>query len=444
MTPEHAAERDETTTVEDLFAQALRLPSDAIGYFINRQLTALFPDRGILEADACPFGVERFAHAGLCALEPSPRIHSRTETQWNGTGKGLSSGVDAGWYEAHWQGHALDVLLLSWQEGFHKSQHCWVVADARETAEAFYLAACEWNAEVRGEVLVFEDGGWHKSQELYEAIAGTTFDSLILPDALKSEVQSDLTRFFAARETYARYGIPWKRGVLLLGTPGNGKTHTVKALVNQSQQPCLYVKSFKAEYATDHDNIRKVFQRARETTPCLLVLEDLDSLIDGSNRAFFLNEMDGFAANTGIVTLATTNHPERLDPAILERPSRFDRKYHFDLPGPDERRAFHTRWNQAAEPALRLSPGALATAVARTDGYSFAYLKELWLSATMRWIAAPDPGAMDTVLTAQIDVLRAQMQAEPGGENEDVPTDGGPVGAAAMMQIMRGRRPRRA
>jgi hypothetical protein len=432
-------------TAETLFTEALRLPSDAIAYFVSHELADLFPGQGILEADACPFGVERYAHEGLCVLEPSPRIHNRIETQWQGTGKGLTANADAGWYAAEWQGHRLEVLLLSWQEGFHKRGRCWVVADARETAETFYLDVCEWNAEVRGEVLVFEDGGWHKSQELFQAIEGTTFESLILPEALKSEVQSDLSRFFAARATYERYGIPWKRGVLLLGTPGNGKTHTVKALINQSRQPCLYVKSFKSEYATDHDNIRKVFQRARETTPCLLVLEDLDSLIDGSNRAFFLNEMDGFAANTGIVTLATTNHPERLDPAILDRPSRFDRKYHFDLPGPDERQAFLTRWNGAAEPAMRLSADALLEAVTRTDGYSFAYLKELWLSATMRWISTPEPGAMDGVLTSQIDILRSQMQAEPGDDGAEIQVDGdsGLVGLTTMMQAMRGRRPRR-
>jgi ATP-dependent 26S proteasome regulatory subunit len=63
-------------------------------------------------------------------------------------------------------------------------------------------------------------------------------------------------------------------------------------------------------------------------------------------RTNFLNELDGFAANIGIVTLATTNHPERLDPAILDRPSRFDRKYPFDLPEQPERHAYIVMWNK--------------------------------------------------------------------------------------------------
>jgi len=78
------------------------------------------------------------------------------------------------------------------------------------------------------------------------------------------------------------------------------------------------VKGFKSEYATDQENLAVVFARARMTTPCLVVMEDLDSMIDDKSRAFFLNELDGFETNTGVVVLATTNHPDRLDPAILE------------------------------------------------------------------------------------------------------------------------------
>ena len=396
----------------ELIGEALRLPADAIAYSVSRELAELFPGCAIVEASACPFGLERYAEAGLCRLALSPQTHSRLETHWYGAEHGLSESLDGGCYQVQWQGDSLEVFLLSWVEGYGKQQKCWIIAEAKETAQALYQSVCEWNAEVRGEVLVFDGGGWQKSQELYQSIKSATFDSLILPRELKQEIQSDFAQFFASREVYARYQVPWKRGVLLLGTPGNGKTHTVKALINQLGQPCLYVKSFKAEYETDHDTIRKVFERARLTTPCILVLEDLDSLIDSTNRSYFLNEMDGFASNSGILTLATTNHPERLDPAILDRPSRFDRKYHFGLPADSERTAFLERWNEQVEPAMRLSAEALKEAVYRTEGYSFAYLKELWLSSMMRWISTDQKQNMDSVLTGQIETLRVQMQAE--------------------------------
>jgi AAA+ superfamily predicted ATPase len=300
---------------------------------------------------------------------------------------------------------------VSWIEGMTRDSRYWILADTREIAERFLLAACEWCAEVRGEVLVFESGQWYKSEELFQAIQDTTFDNLILHGSLKEEIRDDLAHFFASREAYERYRVPWKRGILFIGPPGNGKTHTVKALINAMGQPCLYVKSFKADYHTDHGNIREVFRRARQTTPCVLVLEDLDSLIDGQNRSFFLNELDGFAANTGIVTLATSNHPERLDPAILERPSRFDRKYHFDLPGPAERLSYVRLWNETLEAELQLSDSGMTRIVELTEEFSFAYLKELFLSAMMQWIAAPRPGGMELLMESQIAALHEQMKS---------------------------------
>lgn len=171
------------------------------------------------------------------------------------------------------------------------------------------------------------------------------------------------------------------------------------------------MKSFKTYHGTDHHCIGAVFERARESAPCLLVLEDLDSLVDDGNRSFFLNELDGFAANEGIVILATTNHPDRLDPAILDRPSRFDRKYHFELPGTAERQAYIALWNGQVQPDLQLSERGLLKVAERTSGFSFAYLKELFLSAMMGWINNPQAGTMEQVMDTQITLLRQHMES---------------------------------
>ena len=138
-------------------------------------------------------------------------------------------------------------------------------------------------------------------------------------------------------------------------------------------------------------------------------MEDLDSLLTDENRSFFLNELDGFAANIGIVTLATTNHPERLDPAILDRPSRFDRKYAFNLPELPERVEYINFWDKSLQDMMRL-PEEAGTQIAKlTAGFSFAYLKELFLSSMMRWIVAPQPDIMDKIMFEQITLLREQM-----------------------------------
>jgi AAA+ superfamily predicted ATPase len=206
---------------------------------------------------------------------------------------------------------------------------------------------------------------------------------------------------------------------LFLGPPGNGKTHAVKSIVSSIGHPSLYVKSLTAEYGTNHQCIASVFSRARTTAPCILVLEDIDALVTSENRSFFLNELDGFASNHGILTIGTTNHPERLDPAILERPSRFDRKYTFGLPGPAERVAYLAMFANKLEAALQLDKEGLQAVANATDGYSFAYLKELYLSAMMRWIAHPGETSMSALMVDQSEALRAQMTTDPG---EDEPT----------------------
>ncbi len=118
------------------------------------------------------------------------------------------------------------------------------------------------------------------------------------------------------------------------------------------------------------------------------------------------------------MVIASTNHPEKLDPAILDRPSRFDRKYTFAMPAPGEREAYITHWNTALEPDMRLSVVGITEIVALTEGFSFAYLKELFLSSMMRWIAAPQSGQMDAAMRSQVLLLRQQMrqQATPTPE----------------------------
>ena len=130
------------------------------------------------------------------------------------------------------------------------------------------------------------------------------------------------------------------------------------------------------------------------------------------NRAFFLNELDGFQSNTGVVVLATTNHPEKLDPSILERPSRFDRKYYFRLPAEAERLAYIEKWNEELQPELRVTQSAAAAVVRKTENFSFAYLKELFVASMAHWMSTGRSGSMDEVILAQAKLLRGQMGAK--------------------------------
>lgn len=87
----------------------------------------------------------------------------------------------------------------------------------------------------------------------------------------------------------------------------------------------LYVKSFRS-FKGEEGALVDIFQKAREVSPCVMIFEDLDSLINAKNRSFFLNQLDGLESNDGLLIIGTTNHLELIDPALRSRPSRFDRK----------------------------------------------------------------------------------------------------------------------
>lgn len=396
----------------------LTLPEDARSYHAGAELAEICAGKAIIESGDATFDVHGYAQAGLCTLTPRPGPHPQLLAMWDSETQAIERMIRNAWLQVTWQDRPIDLLVLV-DPSANAGSTTWIIAESIDLAESFFRAVCSWAAQVHDEVLIFEDGFWRKSDELFQAIQSASWDDLILPTPLKQQIATDIAGFFTARETYARYQVPWKRGVIFIGPPGNGKTFAVKALVNMLQRPCLYVKSIDSDRRHEHGNLRRVFDRARAMAPCVLVLEDLDTLLTSANRSYILNELDGFAGNDGILTLATTNYPEKLDPAILDRPSRFDRKYHFELPAAPERRAYLARWNTRLGAELQLSEDGLQSAVDLTEGFSFAYLKELMVSATMAWMSTARPGAMDAVIGEQAQLLRSQMRTSQAVDLEE-------------------------
>ncbi len=429
----------------DFFPSAL--PTSFAAYRIGRALHAAWPQRALVEGEDSTFDLDAFTHAGHCARKPLERIHLQAETHWNAPfltdsraedrwwtppytaveaekpGDGtVSRGTQNGIYEVRWKEHDLVVALASWAEGQCTHVRFWILANEREIAEALLVEVCRFGHKPRQEVLVVNGERWKKDAELHAAIRASSLDELILPASLREEIVDDFRTFLTARADYAQLGVPWKRGVLLLGPPGNGKTHCLRAVLHLLDLPTIYVQSLRSRHDTDERNIEAIFDRARRIAPCALVFEDLDAQISSQNRSFFLNQLDGFAPNAGLLVLATTNHPDRLDPAIVDRPSRFDRKYHFDLPTAEGRAAFLARWTERLEPQLKLPEESLYTLVRETDAFSFAYLKELCLSAVLRWMKQRPPEGLYPLLTSQLDVLRAHMRSEIEGAKASPPT----------------------
>lgn len=178
-------------------------------------------------------------------------------------------------------------------------------------------------------------------------------------------------------------------------------------------------------------SLSTVFQKAREAAPCLLVFEDLDSLITDRTRSYFLNEIDGLQSNNGVLMIGSTNHLDRLDVGIVNRPSRFDRKYYFPSPTLENRKAYADYWMHKLEghPTVRFPPTLSQATAQITEGFTFAYMKEVFVSSLLISAAGrmelpeeiPDPvdvkseGLEDSqlwrVIKLQVASLRKEMEA---------------------------------
>jgi len=207
-----------------------------------------------------------------------------------------------------------------------------------------------------------------------------SWEDLFLPQNIKDEVRGLVENFLASKEFYLKNKIPWKRGILLYGKPGNGKTSIIRTIIAQYNfKPVTIVAG------ANDEAVREAFSYAEEQSPALLYFEDLDSLLEKSiDPSSFLNLMDGISAKNGLLVIATANEVKKLKTNITDRPSRFDRKFEIPLPSAEMAYIYLKRWFGTLTTAKQCKE--LAKYAAKYE-FSYAYLKELYISAMFEALA---------------------------------------------------------
>jgi len=202
--------------------------------------------------------------------------------------------------------------------------------------------------------------GKSKARMLDESNNTVTFADVAGCDEAKEEV-SELVDFLRDPSKFQKLGGRIPKGVLMVGSPGTGKTLLAKAIAGEAKVPFFsisgsdFVEMFVGVGAA---RVRDMFENAKKNAPCIIFIDELDAVgrqrgagLGGGNdeREQTLNqmlvEMDGFEGQTGVIVIAATNRPDVLDPALM-RPGRFDRQVVVPLPdirGREQILAVHMR-----------------------------------------------------------------------------------------------------
>lgn len=215
-----------------------------------------------------------------------------------------------------------------------------------------------------------------------------TFKDVAGVKEAKAEL-AEVVEFLRSPKKFSEVGARTPRGVLLLGSPGTGKTLLARAVAGEASVPFFsisgseFVEMFVGVGAS---RVRDLFHKAKKSAPCIVFIDEIDAVgrrrgagLGGSHdeREQTLNqilvEMDGFDPNTNVIVIAATNRPDVLDPALL-RPGRFDRRVILDEPDLADREAILKVHSKQKPLGKEVS---LKRAAERTPGFTGADLANL-------------------------------------------------------------------
>jgi len=213
----------------------------------------------------------------------------------------------------------------------------------------------------------------------FEKIPVKTEGLLRFPQTNSERVINEIEKFWDREDLFREYGLTYKRGLILWGPPGAGKSCTIQLIIKdvidrdgiviKFTNPTLFLEGMR------------IFREIQNATPVIILMEDIDSILDIYNESEVLNILDGIDQVERAVFLATTNYPERLGARIINRPSRFDKRFKIDFPNEESRMLYIKSLVGERNPKdLNID---LKKWVKDTDKFSLAHIKELFVAVVI-------------------------------------------------------------
>jgi len=194
-------------------------------------------------------------------------------------------------------------------------------------------------------------------------------------------IKDDVTKFWKTEAKFKEYGLVHKRGILLYGRPGCGKSCAIQLVMEDlidNHQGLIFKISNRNDldmFIAQFNSVIRVIEPNRKV---VVILEDIDGLFqyDSTVQTKLLNLLDGINQNSNIIYIGTTNYPEKLEERILNRPSRFDKRYELKTPNAEIRHVYL----KSALKIKDLKKIDLQEWVDKTESLTLAHLRELIVS----------------------------------------------------------------